>query len=105
MLTRIPFLAAHIKKEIPTMKTILTGVILAGLLGMAGCSQTSPQSASAGPNGGDLVAIKGGTAYSELLANADTGEVMVHTWDKDLKTRRPSRANRSPWGAATTASS
>ena len=71
------------------MKTILTGVILAGLFGVAGCSQTSPQSASAGPNGGDLVAIKGGTAYSELLANADTGEVMVHTWDKDLKTRRP----------------
>ena len=71
------------------MKTILTGVILAGLFGVAGCSQTSPQSASAGPNGGDLVPIKGGTAYSELLANADTGEVMVHTWDKDLKTRRP----------------
>jgi hypothetical protein len=35
------------------------------------------------------VAIKDGTAYSELLANADTGEVMVHTWDMDLKTRRP----------------
>lgn len=89
MLTRIPFLAAHFQKEMSTMKTILTGVILAGLFGVAGCSQTSPQSATAGPNGGDLVAIKDGTAYSELLANADTGEVMVHTWDKDLKTRRP----------------
>ena len=71
------------------MKTILTGVILAGLFGVAGCSQSSPQSASAGPSGGDLVPIKNGTAYAELLANAETGEVMVHTWDKDLKTREP----------------
>ena len=71
------------------MKTILTGVLLAGLFAVAGCSQTPPQFASAGPNGGDLVPIKGGSAYAELLANADTGEVMVHTWDKDLKTRRP----------------
>jgi len=71
------------------MKAILTGLILACLFGVAGCPQTSPQSASAGPNGGDLVAIKSGTAYAELLTNADTGEVMVHTWDKDLKTRRP----------------
>lgn len=71
------------------MKTILTGVMFAGLFGLTGCSQTAEQPASAGPNGGDLVAIKGGTAYSELLANADTGEVMVHTWDNDLKTRRP----------------
>jgi hypothetical protein len=64
------------------MKTSLTGVILAGPFGVAGCSQTSPQSASAGPNGGDLVASKVGTVYSEMLANADTGEVMVHTWTK-----------------------
>lgn len=71
------------------MKTILTGVILAGLFGLAGCSQTAEQAASAGPNGGDLVSIKDGTTYAELLANADTGEVMVHTWDKDLKTPEP----------------
>ncbi len=89
MSKRIPLLATHLLKDFRTMKTILTGVIFAGLFGLTGCSQTSPQSASAGPNGGDLVAIKDGTAYSELLANADTGEVMVHTWDKDLKTRLP----------------
>lgn len=71
------------------MKTILTGVILVALFAVAGCSQTSEKSGATGPNGGDLVAIKDGTAYSELLANADTGEVMVHTWDEDLKTRRP----------------
>ena len=75
--------------KVTTMKTFVTGVILAGLFAVAGCSQTSQQSASAGPSGGDVVPIKGGNAYAELLANADTGEVMVHTWDKDLKTRRP----------------
>ena len=36
MLTRIPFLSAHSKKEIRTMKTTLSGVILAGLLVVAG---------------------------------------------------------------------
>jgi hypothetical protein len=71
------------------MKTFVTGAILAGLLAAAGCSQSTTQPASAGPNGGDLVPIKSGTAYAELLANADTGEVLVNTWDKDLKARRP----------------
>jgi hypothetical protein len=71
------------------MKTFATGVILTGLLAAAGCSPIATPPASAGPKGGDLVPIKGGTAYAELLANADTGEVMVNTWDKDLKTRRP----------------
>jgi hypothetical protein len=75
--------------EVTTMKTFVTGLILAGLLAAAGCSQTATQPTSAGPNGGDLVPIKGGSAYAELLANADTGEVLVNTWDKDLKTRRP----------------
>lgn len=68
---------------------IVTGSILAVLIAVAGCSQTSEKPAAAGPNGGDLVPIKSGSAYAELLANADTGEVMVHTWDKDMKTTRP----------------
>lgn len=74
------------------MKTLLAGVLLAGLIAVAGCSKTqqqSPQPVSAGPNGGDLVSIKGGTAYAELVANADTGELIVRTLDKDLKTSRP----------------
>jgi hypothetical protein len=58
------------------------------LIALAGCSKSSEQPASAGPNGGDLVPIKDGAAYAEVLANPDTGEVMVHTWDKDMKTRR-----------------
>jgi hypothetical protein len=72
-----------------TMKTFMSGVMLAGLFAVAGCSPSPSQPVSAGPNGGDLVPIKGGTAYAELLTNADTGEVLVNTWDKDMKTRRP----------------
>lgn len=74
------------------MKTFVTGVMFAALIALVGCSKTQQQSqhpASAGPNGGDLVSIKGGTAYAELVANAETGEVLVHTLDKDLKTSRP----------------
>jgi hypothetical protein len=75
--------------EVTTMKTFVSGFMLAGLIALAGCSRTTTQPASAGPNGGDLVPIKGGSAYAELLANADTGEVLVNTWGKDLKSRRP----------------
>lgn len=56
---------------------------------VVGCNRTEPTAPSTGPNGGDVVPIKNGTAYAELLANADTGEVMVHTWDRDLKTPQP----------------
>jgi hypothetical protein len=48
--------------------------------------------AEAGPNGGDVVPLSSGQAKAEVLANADTGEVMVHTWDKDLKTSQPVEA-------------
>jgi hypothetical protein len=64
--------------------TLLVSAALAG-----GCNRPAATAPSIGPSGGDLVPVKGGTAYAELLANADTGEVMVHTWDKDLRTRRP----------------
>lgn len=50
------------------------------------------KSATAGPYGGDVVPIDKGAGYAELVANRDSGEVMVHTWDKDLATPRPIRA-------------
>lgn len=71
------------------MKSLVAETILAGLLAVAGCSTTPQQSDSPGPNGGDMVPIKDGTAYAEVLANPDTGEVMVQTYDTDFKTRRP----------------
>jgi hypothetical protein len=48
--------------------------------------------ASAGPYGGDVVSIDNGDGYAEFVADRDTGEVMVHTWDRDLKTSRPIKA-------------
>lgn len=59
MLTRIPFLAVDFQKGIPTMKTILTGVILAGLFAVAGCSQTAEQPAATGTNGAENQAATG----------------------------------------------
>lgn len=56
-----------------------------GMLFVQSCSA----SAKAGPNGGDVVALSDGKTSAEVLANADTGEVMVHTWDNDLKSPRP----------------
>ncbi|MCE9562396.1 MAG: hypothetical protein K8U57_10115 [Planctomycetes bacterium] len=69
------------------MRTTVIALVSAGVLA-SGCHRLE-STPSTGPNGGDVVPIKNGTAYAELLANADTGEVMVHTWDKNLKTPRP----------------
>lgn len=68
--------------------TVIALVVSAGVLA-GGCNRSETTAPSAGPNGGDVVPIKNGTAYAELLANADTGELMLHTWDKDLKTPQP----------------
>ena len=67
------------------MKIAAAGVIVLGLIVVAGCSRT----AAAGPNGGDVVPIKNGTACAEVVSNADTGEVLVQTFDEDLNTRQP----------------
>lgn len=68
------------------MRTIAIALLVSVVVG---CNRTEPSALSTGPNGGDVVPIKNGTAYAELLANPDTGELMVHTWDKDLNTPRP----------------
>ena len=67
------------------MKAILTGLIAATLIATVGCSGT----AAAGPNGGDVVTIKDGTTKAEVVSNPDTGEVLVQTYDEDLKARQP----------------
>ena len=67
------------------MRTLVAGVIVGSLMAAAGCSRA----AAAGPNGGDVVPIKNGTVKAELVSNVDTGEVLVQTYDDDLKTRQP----------------
>lgn len=69
------------------MRTTAIALLVSAVV--VGCNRTEPTTPATGPNGGDVVPIQNGTAYAELLANADTGEVMVHTWDKDLKSPKP----------------
>lgn len=71
------------------MRTTAIALILLAGVSAAGCNRPATTTPSIGPNGGDVVPIKNGTAYAELLANPDTGELMVHTWDQDLKAPRP----------------
>ena len=72
-------------------KTFL-GVIVGLAIAIGAYFIFSGNRALAGPHGGDVVPLGDGNAYAELLADADTGDLMVHTWDKDLKTARPIKA-------------
>ena len=75
------------------MKRLLVESTLVATLALSGCDQPAGAPSTAGPNGGDVVPITvastGGTAWAELLANADTGELAVHTWDKELQSKQP----------------
>lgn len=64
---------------------ILMGIaLLLVVMTMPSCSKSE-----AGPNGGDVVALNNGLTKAEVVANADTGEMMVHTWDQNLKASQP----------------
>lgn len=72
------------------MKLLITIVAAIGVIvSIAMLSSCSSRTAAAapGPNGGDVVPIQNGKA--EVVTNADTGEVMVHTWDQNLRSQRP----------------
>lgn len=68
-----------------TLVSLLATSALLAAMTLASCSQQ----AAAGPNGGDVVPIQNGAAKAEVVANADTGEIMVHTWNNDLKNHQP----------------
>jgi hypothetical protein len=70
------------------LKVLFAALIGAGLL-LAMMTLQSCSKAAAGPNGGDVVTLNNGQAKAEVVANADTGEVMVHTWDQNLKNSQP----------------
>ena len=61
--------------------------LVVGMLFVQSCSK-----AKAGPNGGDLVTLGDGKTNAEIMANSDTGEAMVHTWNQDLKSPLPIEA-------------
>lgn len=82
-----------------SLKTWLRIAAAAGLTVGMFFVQSCSASAKAGPNGGDVVALSDGKTSAEVMANADTGEVMIHTWDKDLKSPRPLEARALTMGA------
>lgn len=60
-----------------------TGLVLA-LTAFNSCS-----SMQQGPNGGTVVSLKDSHAKAEILANAESGMIIVYTWDLALKKSRP----------------
>ncbi|CAN5893043.1 hypothetical protein BH11VER1_BH11VER1_01310 [soil metagenome] len=70
------------------LKLLTTAFIGIGLL-LVTLTLPSCSKAEAGPNGGDVVPLNNGEAKAEVMANADTGEMMVHTWDQNLKSSKP----------------
>ena len=69
-------------------KTII-GILMGTAVTAAAFFFFSGHSAKAGPNGGDVIALDNGKTHAELLTNSGTGEAMVHTWDKDLRSPNP----------------
>jgi hypothetical protein len=61
------------------------GLLLAVMITAQSCTSK----AQAGPYGGDVVPLNNGKVKAEVVANAETGEVMVHTWGQNLKTSAP----------------
>lgn len=66
---------------------IAGGLLVAGAAALfVACNKAS---ADVGPNGGDVVALPNTDAKAEVIGNADTGEVVVRTWDEELANPRP----------------
>lgn len=70
---------------------VFAGMAIGAIASVMVLSSCSSRTAVAGPNGGDVVPIQsdGTVVKAEVLANAETGEVMVHAWDRDLENARP----------------
>ena len=73
----------------PAMFKVFTGALIGIGLLLAMLTLQSCSGTKAGPNGGDVVQLNNSPAKAEVVANADTGEVMVHTWDQNLKNIQP----------------
>jgi len=69
-------------------KTII-GIVIGIAIAAGAYLLFSARTAKAGPNGGDVIPLDNGKIHAELLTNSDTGEAMVHTWDKDLRAPNP----------------
>ena len=65
---------------------VLSLVALAGTGLSISCSSSE---ALAGPLGGDVVPLEGGDVRAEVLANSESGEIVVRTWDEKTDEPRP----------------
>ncbi len=69
---------------------IFTGILSGiGIVIALTTVQSCTTSQAAGPNGGAVVLFKNNQAKAEIVANGDSGAIMIHLWDMDLKQRRP----------------
>lgn len=69
-------------------KTVI-GIVIGFAIAAGALIYLSGRSAKAGPNGGDVIPLDNGKSSAELMTNSDTGEAMIHTWDKDLRVPNP----------------
>lgn len=70
------------------MKTLIVIIVLVAI-GAGVYFMWRSGRAVAGPNGGNVVALQDGTTNAELIADPNTGGLLVHTWDKALRQPRP----------------
>lgn len=84
-----------------TFKDMATPLAALAMIAISLLVQSCSSDAQAGPNGGDVIPMGDGQTSAEVMSNADSGEVMVHTWGKDLKTAHPIEAKALTMGSGT----
>ena len=82
-----------------TFKNVATLLAAFAMITITLLVQSCSSDAQAGPNGGDVIPMGDGQTSAEVMSNADSGEVMVHTWGKDLKTAHPIEAKALTMGS------
>jgi len=66
------------------MRTVLVVMVgLAAFIGIGLSTSCSSSDALAGPLGGDVVLLEDEKVRAEVLANSETGEILVRTWDEN----------------------
>jgi hypothetical protein len=74
------------------MKILTQALVGIGLLLGVMTVQSCTSKTQAAPYGGDIVPLNDGKVKAEVVANSETGEVMVHTWGQNLRDSNPIEA-------------
>ncbi len=80
---------------------VLIGVLIAALIAVGIFFYFARTAgANVGPYGGDLIPLDDPAGVqAEVLARQETGEVMLHTWNRDLNTAHPIEAKSITMGS------